>query len=95
MTFDALEGLGDVVCRVIFYDVNRDYAWVDNAYPDPNGRISALLPEGEYVAQILTVNDSGAKEYYNYTGTEWVKDGKKKVFTVRSGEVTKLGYGEK
>ena len=92
VTFDAADVLSDLACRVNFYDAGRDYAWVDNAYPDPEGRISTLLPEGEYVAQLLTVNDSGEKEYYDYTGTSWVTDGKREVFTVRSGEVTKLGY---
>ena len=94
-TFDALDTLGNLACRVDFYDANRDYTWVDCAYPDPEGRISVLLPEGKYVAQLITMNDSGETEYYNYTGQKWMKGGYMKAFKVSNGEVKSLSYAEK
>ena len=90
--FEPFETLGDLACAVYFLTPDGDI--VDYAFPDPSDRISALLPAGTYVARLVLVSDSGAREIYNYTGTGWSTGGKLLTFTVKDGGVTRLTYSE-
>lgn len=56
---------------------------------NPDSPVQAVFSNNGYLSALM------GKYYYDYTGTSWVTDGKQEVFTVRSGEVTKLGYTRK
>ena len=92
VTFEPMEELKDFCGQVLFYDVTQNYKYIDAANPDPEGRVSALLPPGIYVAQLFTMNNSGKFQYYNFTGTDWVDSGNLKSFTVKANQVTNVSY---
>jgi Zn-dependent metalloprotease len=62
---------------------------VSRAYPDKDGIVSALLPAGTYIAQILLVENNQAY-YYNFTGSGWAEGGDFGRFQVTSSSVQSL-----
>ena len=62
---------------------------VSTSYPDKNGVVSTLLPQGEYIAQIqLLENDqTGA---YNYTGSGWRSGGSWGTIQITNGQTTTI-----
>ena len=100
VTLMAGEDLAQCAAAVVFYDAASGKL-ADVAYPDFNGLVSLLLPEGSYTAKFVILNVDGGYDWYSYTGRAWAPSGRLTAVTVKAGTVTQLpgpgedaGYGE-
>ncbi len=79
-----IAGLASIV---LFADTSGQV--VSTSYPDKNGVVSTLLPEGTYIAQIQIVENDQASAY-NYTGYGWSSGGQFGGFNISAGQTTKI-----
>ena len=73
----------------IFFQSQSGSKPVYCGFPDDNGTVSVLLPEGRYITQISVFRDN-QRLNYNYTGSGWVQNGNYYVYTVKAGETLEL-----
>ena len=60
-------------------------------YPDKNGIVSVLLPEGTYICQIAAVDiQNNTSSNYNYGGNAWAENGQFMTFDIKAGEITEI-----
>ncbi|MBQ7058455.1 MAG: M4 family metallopeptidase [Firmicutes bacterium] len=60
-------------------------------YPDMNGTVSVLLPEGTYICQMMAVdNEKNTETYYNYGGNSWAEGGQFMTFDIVNGQITEI-----
>lgn len=82
VTFSTSEEIADSTSLVFF--ATEQGKIVARGFPDANGIVSALLPKGTYISQIVTANGNNYT-YLNYTAEGWVEYGDFASFKVTDG----------
>lgn len=60
-------------------------------YPDVNGIVSVLLPEGTYICQIAQIDsEANTAVFYNYGGASWAENGQFMTFDIKAGEIKEI-----
>lgn len=62
---------------------------VSSTYPDKNGVVSTLLPQGEYIAQ-LQISEENQASAYNFTGNSWSGGAQFAAFSITAGKTTTI-----
>lgn len=87
VVFTTDENIAALPAFVFFADTEGKVVSV--GYPDTKGRVSNLLPEGTYIAQLVIKDDDGY-HFYNYTESGWIAGGRFLTFDITSGSQSEL-----